>query len=138
MTRIERIAQELQRRIKANNFKQIAITMKCNGDVLIIRPCSMFADIESFDQIQYYAVESPSLPWLGSQDIMLIAKDLDNYENLIKERDREIDNLKAHIREHGYLDDEGYVDGWVSDYYKDLFGRRPHMTEAEAMAWASR
>ena len=69
MMTIEKTVRELRRRIEAAGFREITLTMACNGDKVTVSPCySGYGTPASFDQVEYYLVYSPSLPWLGGAD----------------------------------------------------------------------
>lgn len=129
MTRTE---LELRNRLEANNFEPITIVMKCNGDDVCITPCSDVRDINSFDDIDWYLVDSPSLNLVGGT-LANIADKLDHYAELIKESEEEVEQLKDHIRQYGEASDWS----WVSDWHKDLFGHRPHVGHEQLIAWAN-
>lgn len=136
MFTIERTANELRRRLIDNHFEPITITMKCNGDPVRITPCSNSSDaIASIDDIVYYLVESPSLPWLGSEKIETIAKELNEYQQLLgqKEDDKvRLDNIRKRLQlAHTVKLPPEEIEKWeelfsfYSDYHKDVYGYRP-------------
>lgn len=53
MMTIEKTARELRRRIKAAGFREITLTMACNGDKVTVSPCySGCGTPASFDQVE--------------------------------------------------------------------------------------
>ena len=130
MTRTE---MELRKRIEANNFEAITVTMKCNGDKVRITPCGYAPVITSFEAIDFYLVDSPSINLCGDSKLERVAHTLDTYAELLEEDAKEIEQLKAHIRQYG----ENADWDWVSDWHKDLFGHRPHVGHKQIIAWAN-
>lgn len=127
---IEKTVAALQKRILAANFEPITVNMKCNGDAITITPCSSVSVITGFEQIEYYLVGSPSLPWLGGDNLETVAKQLNNYENMLAEK--KTDEVKlADLREqltNGSITSQDEWDAryeWYSDYHKDVYGFRP-------------
>lgn len=127
MTNTER---ELRRLIAEAGFEAITVTMKCNGDKVTITPCGYGA--ESFDDIEYYLLDSPTVNLCGRDSLAEVAEVLLGYADRIHEDEEDIERLKAYIRENGGASDWG----WVSDYHKDLFGHRPHVGADMLIAWA--
>lgn len=126
----------LRNRIAANNFDTIKLEMKCNGDVVRITPCSYVPTITSFEQVEWYLIDSPSINLAGSKNLSEVADTLDNYANLLNETDDEIDELKQYIINS--VKEGKEIDwGWVSDWHKDLFGHRPHVGEDAMIRWAA-
>lgn len=130
---IERTVAELTKRIVANHFEETKVTMKCNGDVVSIAPCSYLPKITDMKQCDWFLFYSPSVNLSGDSKIETIAKYLVDYEKLIKESNDDVEQLKAHIRKYGERSDWDFV----SDFHKDLFGHRPHVSIAQQIAWAN-
>lgn len=122
---------ELTKRFKESNFNPITVTMKCNGDRVIITPCG-YLDIKSFDDIEWYLLDSPSLNLCGGETLEHIAKTLEKYAELLEEDAKALDSLKDHIRKYGINSDWDFV----SDYHKDIFGHRPHVAHSQIIRWA--
>ena len=133
MANVEMIKKELKKRIENANFKPLTITMKCNGDTIVITPCQGYADECNWDTVEYFLVDSQYLPWLGADALEKVADEIARYEELLKENFEDIEYLKAHIRKYGEESDWGFV----SDYHKDLFGHRPHVPHSQLFAWAN-
>ena len=90
MMTIEKTARELRRRIKAAGFREITLTMACNGDKVTVSPCySGCGTPASFDQVEYYLIYSPSLPWLGGDTLESVAGQLNSYSKRLKEAEVE-------------------------------------------------
>lgn len=86
MMTIEKTAKELRRRIEAAGLQDISLTMACNGDVVTIRPCHSGCGAPArFEDVEYFLVFSPSLPWLGGSTIEDVAKQLNNYGKSLAE-----------------------------------------------------
>lgn len=130
MMTIEKTARELRRRIEAAGFREITLTMACNGDKVTVSPCySGYGTPASFDQVEYYLVYSPSLPWLGGDTLEAVAGQLNSYSKRLKEAEAERERL-AEIRNKLETEPMG-CDEWeelfsfYSDFYKDVYGHRP-------------
>ena len=129
---VTRIKEELERRIEAAGFGAITITMKVNGDHITIKPCGYPTHIKSWAEIDWFLMDSEVLNLCGSSKLEEVARDIANYEELLKEDAEMLESLKAHIREHGEDSDWDFV----SDYHKEIFGHRPHVPTAQIIAWA--
>ena len=127
MTNTER---ELRRLIAEAGFETITVTMKCNGDKVTITPCGYGA--KSFDDIEYYLLDSPTVNLCGRDTLAEVAEVLLGYADRIREDEEDIERLKAYIRDNGFGSD------WdsVSDWHKDLFGHRPHVGRDRLIRWA--
>lgn len=129
----ERIKKELAKRLEAAKFESITITMKVNGDRITITPCSYLNTITSFDDIEYYLMDSCELNLCGGEKLDDIARTLARYDELLEEDAKALNDLKAHIRKYGERADWDFV----SDYHKDIFGHRPHVPHSQIIAWAN-
>ena len=121
MTMVQRIAAELEKRFADNNFDEITIEMKCNGDKITIVPCS-YADIKSIKDIDYYLVNC-RLPWAGSDDLMWVADFLANYDNKIKANEKSKKELRDYYNKYHNTPQMDW--SWYSDWHKDVYGYRP-------------
>ena len=130
---MERIKKELAKRIEAAKFGEITITMKVNGDRIRITPCSYLPKIKSFNDVEYYLMDSCKLNLCGGETLDYVAKTLTRYDELLDEDAKALESLKAHIRKYG----EGSDWDFVSDYHKDIFGHRPHVPHSQVIAWAN-
>lgn len=133
MTTLERIEAELKNRFEASSFEPITVEMKCNGDKIEIIPCGYFAEITSFDQIDWYLMHSQVVNFCGGSKLSDIAKVLNNYQEYLEEDAKALESLKAHIRKYGKDSDWDFV----SDYHKDIFGHRPHVGVDQIIKWAN-
>lgn len=130
---INRIYNELKKRIEDAGFNEITIEMKVNGDKIIITPCKGYQEgPKNWDNIEYFLLDSQFINLLGEDTLMKVAETIAHYEDYLKESNDGIDSLKAHIREHGEASDWDFI----SDYHKDLFGHRPHIPHDQIIAWA--
>lgn len=140
MYTIEKTIKKLNRLIQENNFEPFSITMKCNGDVLIIRPISYSTNnITDINQVDSIKVEhSPNIPWLGgSPDVF--ADELNHYEEYIKGHHylkNMLNNLRQQLQAayNKNLNEEEIAEwkrmfGTYSDHYKDVYGYRPSDVE---------
>lgn len=127
MTNTER---ELRRLIAEAGFEAITVTMKCNRDKVTITPCGYGA--ESFDDIEFYLLDSPTVNLCGRDSLAEVAEVLLGYADRIREDEEAVEGLKAHIREYGFESDWDFV----SDFHKDLFGHRPHVGKDRLIRWA--
>ena len=129
MMTIERTAQELRRRIIAAQFQEISVTMACNGDEVTIKRCGGVVEPKSFDQVEYYLVFAPSLPWLGGDTLEKIAEQLNGYKKMLEEAEddkKKLLGIKKRL-EQGGIDRDEWDDlySYYSDYHKDVYGYRP-------------
>ena len=129
---MQRIENELAKRIQDAGFKAITITMNVNNDHITITPCYYGQTAVSFDEIDYYLMSSEKLNLYGGEKLSDVAKTIVNYEKLLEEDAKALESLKAHIREYGENSDWDFV----SDYHKDIFGHRPHVPASQVIAWA--
>lgn len=130
MMTIERTAKELRKRIEAAGLQDISVTMACNGDVVTIRPCHAGYGVPArFEEIEYFLVYSPSIPWLGGNTIEAVAKQLNNYGKELKELEadkKKLDEIRNTLKSGGLGCDEWEdLFSFYSDFYKDVFGHRP-------------
>lgn len=130
---IMRIENELRKRFEASNFGEISITMKCNNDIIYIRPCSYCPTITSFDQIDWYLMDSSRVNFTGGDTLTYVAKCIAEYEDRLREDADIITDIKNHIKKYGMDLDWDYV----SDLHQDIFGHRPHVNPERLIAWAN-
>lgn len=126
MTLKERVVDELVKRIMDNNFERISISMKCNGDVIYITPCSMVPEITSFDDIEYFLIDC-SLPWAGNDKIEKVADFIIDYQNRVDENEQEKIRLKEYYKKYHNTSKMDW--SWYSDWHKDVYGYRPRHEE---------
>lgn len=128
MMTIERTVQKLRKRIVAAQFQEITVRMACNGDEVTIKPCSV-VEPKSFDQVEYYLVFSPSLPWLGGDTLEKIAEQLNGYKKMlegVEDDKKKLSDIKKQLEQGGIGRDEwDDLYSFYSDYYKDIYGYRP-------------
>lgn len=134
MTITTTTAAELRTALEAIGYGDLGLTMACNGDTVVIQPCLAYlpkGTQPTFDNIEYYLVGSPSLPWLGGETLDKVADQLNHYAEMLAEKDKDLEQL-ASIRsrlQNNYNDMT--VDEWeelfqtYSDYHKDVHGYRP-------------
>lgn len=70
----------------------------------------------------YYLVYG-CLPWLGGK-LERVAEQLANIENLVKDAEKEKQELKDYYDKYHDTDEMDW--DWYSDWYKDVYGFRPH------------
>lgn len=129
MVYVEKIKEELAKRLKDNNYEEISITMKCNGDVVTIKPMSQNGDITTLEDAEYFLVHSPSLPWLGGDTLDVVAKQIAEYTNTLAQNAIEKQQLREYFMTRIAGKDYNADDwGYYSDWYKDVYGRRPQPT----------
>lgn len=127
---INAIQRELAKRIEEAGFKEVTITMKINGDEITITPCGY--NIEKWDDIDYFLLDSQKLNLCGDGKLEKVAATIADYDKLLEEDAKALENLKAHIRKYGENADWDFV----SDYHKDIFGHRPHVSHSQIIDWA--
>lgn len=128
---INAIQNELAKRIEAAGFEAITITMKVNGDKITITPCG-YVDIKRWEDIDYFLVDSQILTLCGDDRLEKVAATIADYDKLLEQDAKDLEDLKAHIRKYGENADWDFV----SDYHKDIFGHRPHVPHSQIIAWA--
>lgn len=127
---VNKVIAALRKRFVNSNMLPITLNMKCNGDVVTVTPCSAVDPITTFDAVEYYLVDSPSLPWLGGDKLETVAKQLAEYELLLEQNAKDKDRLGGMA--HWLMSDQAKSkDEWedvyqtYSDFYKDVYGHRP-------------
>lgn len=132
MTLIEKITAELTKRLEKANFSTIYITMKYNDDVIEITPCC-WGEKNSLETCEYFLMNSTVVNLYGAETLREVATTIANYEHIVKDAQSEIIELKNHIKKYGEKTDWQ----WVSDWHKDLFGHRPHVSTNQIIRWAN-
>ncbi len=132
MTTVEKIEKELVDRFMENGFKAVTMTMECNGDRVTITPCG-YKDITSIDDVEFFLMDSGKVNFCGGESLTYVAKCISEYEDRLAEDARAVESLKKYIREHGERSN------WdvVSDWHKDIFGHRPHVSTEQIIRWAN-
>lgn len=126
------IEKELVKRIEAAGFEEITITMKVNGDQITITPCYYGKGTPKWEDIEWFLMDSQETNLCGGETISKVADTIARYEEHLEWDAKALRDLKAHIREHG--DDSDW--DFVSDYHKEIFGHRPHVSRSQVIAWA--
>lgn len=85
-TLTERIQEELIKRLTDTEWHKITINMKKSGHDLTISPCAQTTDINKLEDVEYFLVESPELPWLGGNTIEVISEQIANYDKHLAEK----------------------------------------------------
>ena len=85
-TLTERVQEELIKRLTDAEWHKITINMKKSGHDLTISPCAQTADINKLEDVEYFLVESPELPWLGGDTIEVISEQIANYDKHLAEK----------------------------------------------------
>ena len=126
---------ELKEKLINANFKKISLQMN-NGDTVTITPMSqMVQTIRCTEDVEYYLVESPSLPYLGNDDFNKVVEELNNYDKLIADNEAEKkklqeyfeQNLADKIHDPNQKANASHAFQFYSDWYKDVYGRRPRL-----------
>ena len=120
------VVNELVKRFTANGWKDLTVTMKCNGDEVTISPCYYGEATPALEDIEYFLVYC-SMPWCGSDKIEKIADLLINYEKELQEQ--EDDKRKLHNYYVTHVNTKKMDWDWYSDWHKDLYGYRPRNGE---------
>ena len=131
MFTVEKTVEALKQRFVDSKMEPISVTMRCNGDVVHIIPCFDHTDIKTFDHIEYYLVESPSLPWLGGDDLKTVAKQLNAYRKHLAEKaddEEKLAKMRDRLQNPNGMDPDEFDELFqsYSDFYKDVYGHRPH------------
>lgn len=125
----KKVMMALTAMFQTNGFKEITLTMKCNGDMVTVCPCGY--DIESLADVDYFLVRSPSLPFIGGDTLEKVSENLARYQELVEENENAKREYARYIKENGYWDPEHpECFSWqASDIHKDIWGFRPHSVE---------
>lgn len=86
-TLTERVQEELIKRLTDAEWHKITINMKKSGHDLTISPCAQTTDINKLEDVEYFLVESPELPWLGGNTIEVISEQIANYDKHLAEQE---------------------------------------------------
>lgn len=79
-----KIKKELIRRFDENNWSKLTLHMKVSGDDVIIDPCHIFATEHTAETVQYFFIESPSIPQAGEETLNDLADFLAHYDENCK------------------------------------------------------
>lgn len=79
-----KIKKELIRRFNENNWSKLTLHMKVSGDDVIIDPCHIFATEHTAETVQYFFVESPSIPNAGEETLYDLVEFLAHYDERCK------------------------------------------------------
>ena len=91
---VERVQDELIKRFINADWHEITLDMKKTGHKVTITPCTQGPDITKLEDVEYFLVNSPELPWLGGDTIESISEQIANYDKYIEENK----NSKSDIR----------------------------------------
>ena len=82
--------------------------MKKSGDNVSISPCSQKSNINKLEDVEYFLVASPTLPWLGGDTIETISEQIVNYDKYIAKHIDERKKLHDFYENHlsGHTDKE--------------------------------
>lgn len=79
-----KIKKELIRRFDENNWSKLTLHMKVSGDDVIIDPYHIFATEHTAETVQYFFVESPSIPNAGEETLYDLVEFLAHYDERCK------------------------------------------------------
>lgn len=99
-TLTERVQEELIKRLTDAEWHKITINMKKSSHDLTISPCAQTTDINKLEDVEYFLVESPELPWLGGNTIEIISEQIANYDKYLAENDDEKKQLRDFYKKH--------------------------------------
>lgn len=81
-----KIKKELIRRFDENNWSKLTLHMKVSGDDVIIDPCHIFATEHTKETVQYFFIESPSIPQAGEETLNDLVDFLAHYDENCKKQ----------------------------------------------------
>ena len=123
---MNKVKAELIRRFEGNGFNELKLTMKCDGAVVVITPCTMgFEPMKKVEDVEWFLMSCTTMNTCGSEKLDDIAKILVNYEKELKENEEEIEKCRRYWEKHVKNSTDRYMDDFYSDWHKDLFGYRP-------------
>lgn len=127
---VNKVKAAIIAKLETAKFNEIELTMKCNGDVVTIKPTG-YNDIYKLEDAEYFLVSSPSLPFISSEKFDEVAENIARYEELIQENEERKREYARYIKEHGYWDPDhpGCFSWQASDIHKDIWGFRPRSEE---------
>ena len=89
MRTIECTKNELIKRFTANGWTELTLQMK-SGDTVIITPCYYGDDTPKSDkECEWFLMDSSTIYLIGGETLDIIAEQLNNFENLKDEREKE-------------------------------------------------
>lgn len=105
---IKRVQDELIKRLTDADWHEITINMKKSGDNVSISPCGQTSNINKLEDVEYFLVTSPTLPWLGGDTIETISEQIVNYDKYIAEHIDDRKQLHDFYENHlsGHTDKE--------------------------------
>lgn len=122
--------EELRAILSANDWNATELTMDCNGDVVVVTPCSEYPTVDFESQVDFYLLSSPSVNLCGGDDIDSIVRTLNDYEEIVAESDKQKSDLAALKARLENPEPEMTLGEWevlyegYSDWSKELYGFR--------------
>lgn len=127
---MNKVKAELIKRFEANGFNELELTMKYDGAVVIITPCTMgFEPMKKVEDVEWFLMSCTTMNTCGSSKLDDIVEFLVNYEKELKENEEEIEKCRKYWEKHVKNSTDRYMDDFYSDWHKDLFGHRPRRTD---------
>lgn len=80
-----KIKKELMRRFEANNWSKLTLHMKTSGDNITIDPCHIFTIEHTAATVQYFFIESPSIPQAGEETLNDLVDFIEHYDERCKQ-----------------------------------------------------
>lgn len=123
----------IAKRLTENKFNSTEFTDKATGAVIIVVPFAYTADIQSIDEIEYYAMHCDKCNLFGENTLSGVADTILHIGEKIDAYNQSVANLKAFFEEKilihkddpNWHSEESHDFSIYSDWYKLLFNRRP-------------
>lgn len=113
------VYNSLLKKLQANNWKEISITMKKTGNVLTIIPVGQNT-VTSLNTAEYFLVENNGATEESSESLVEIASFIANYDNVLEHKKQLKENLETFRKEHFH----GHSESEYEEGYKALIERK--------------
>lgn len=123
----------IAKRLTENKFNSTEFTDKATGAVITVVPFAHTVDIQSIDEIEYYAMDCDKCNLFGEDTLSGVADTILHIGEKIDAYNQSVANLKAFFEEKilihkddpNWHSEESHDFSIYSDWYKLLFNRRP-------------
>lgn len=120
-------ATDVTNMCEAAGWKQFCVEL-LDGKRVYITPCSMLPESMSAKTVEYFLIDG-ALPWGGANNVDELTSALNRYSDDMKTLNSDRERLHAYYEENinGQNPTQETVE-FYSDWYKDLYGHRPHLS----------
>lgn len=113
------VYNSLLKKLQANNWKEISVTMKKTGNVLTIIPVGQNT-VTSLNTAEYFLVENNGVTEESSESLTEIASFIANYDNVLEYKKQLKEDLETFRKEHFH----GHSESEYEEGYKALIERK--------------